>query len=61
VTDGCLAAGDGLRTLRRVNQRESAGDGLALNRLALATNGGSNNVLVQKLTRDVHIFASLQQ
>jgi len=34
-----LSAGDGLQIFRQLNQCESAGDGLALNRLALARNG----------------------
>ena len=34
-----FSAGDGLYIFRRLNQCESAGDGLALNRLALARNG----------------------
>jgi len=39
-----LSAGDDLYILRRLNQCESAGDGLALNRLALARNGGGLQV-----------------
>jgi len=34
-----LSAGNDLQIFRRLNQGESAGDGLALNRLALARNG----------------------
>jgi len=34
-----LSAGDGLQIFWRLNQCESADDGLALNRLALASNG----------------------
>jgi len=34
-----LLAGDRLPIFRRLNQCESAGDGLAVNRLALARNG----------------------
>jgi len=41
---GCLSAGDGLQIFRRLNQRASAGDGLALNRLAMARNGGGLQV-----------------
>jgi len=37
-------AGDGLQISRRLNQCASAGDGLALNRLAMARNGGSLQV-----------------
>jgi len=33
-----LSAGDGLQIFRRLNQYELAGDGLALNQLALARN-----------------------
>jgi len=39
-----LSAGDGLQIFRRLNECESAGDGLALNRLALARNGGGLQV-----------------
>jgi len=39
VADDFLVAGDGLRFFRRLNQWQSAGDGLALQRLALAKNG----------------------
>jgi len=38
MADG-LSAGDGLQIFQRLNQCQSAGDGLALNRLALARNG----------------------
>jgi len=34
-----LSAGDGLQIFRRLNQCNSAVDGLAMNRLALARNG----------------------
>jgi len=34
-----ISAGDGLQIFRQLNQWESAGDGLALNRMALARNG----------------------
>jgi len=34
-----LSAGDGLQIFRQLNQCELAGDGLPLNRLALARNG----------------------
>jgi len=36
-----FSAGDGLQIFWRLNQYESAGDGLTLNQLALARNGGS--------------------
>jgi len=39
VTVGCLSAGDGLESFRRLNKCQSS-DGLPLNRLALARNGG---------------------
>jgi len=39
-----LSAGDGLPNFRRLNQCESPGDGLALNRLALARNSGGLHV-----------------
>jgi len=39
-----LSAGDGLQIFRRLNQCESAGDGLAPNWLALARNGGGFQV-----------------
>jgi len=41
---GGLSAGDGLQIFRRLNQCASAGDGLALNRLAIARNGGGLQV-----------------
>jgi len=41
-----LAAGDGLRFFWQRKQWESADDGLALNRLALARNGGGLGVYV---------------
>jgi len=37
---GCLSADDGLQSFRRLNQCALAGVGLALNRLAMARNGG---------------------
>jgi len=44
VTGDFLAAGDGLRFSRRLKQWQSAGDGLALKRLALTKNGGGLGV-----------------
>jgi len=41
---GGLSAGDRLQICRRLNPCASAGDGLALNRLAMARNGGSLQV-----------------
>jgi len=40
----CLLAGDGFQTFRQLNQCALAGDSLALNRLAMARNGGGLQV-----------------